>query len=485
MKQLSAMLFLGCLSLISVSMYGLTINHKNTDINALNQKNIRKAKKMFKVWYGHTSHGSQITSGMQAMNRQPFKFSRNGGEDVLSYQEVGGDLGHRGNLRWAARTRQQLNKTGNDRNLVMWSWCGGCSDNTPEGVMAYLKEMDKLEKEYPNVIFVYMTGHLDGSGKNGNLNKINTIIRDFCEKHNKVLFDFADIESFAPSGTVNYMELLARDTCDYRDNGKRRNWAAEWIAENPDHKFDLPGRAAHTHPLNGALKGRAFWVLLTELAAKGRGNVAFMNNDYQPPEIDAGQKHLKRDAVKKNTPSPIVAKKKDLKPFKKSYTFQSQKDFKDWKAVGGRGVLKPETGDGIISPKGTPALALLEYPLSLSKLTFKGKVEKGDHINWYANFTWDSSWHPRQGLGGIIRGDGAMLTINGKVIKVPNSPKIDKKEHTYEVSIANGSLIWKQDGKVIIKKQLPENIHDGFGQLGIGAYNSKVRISDIKLEGKR
>ncbi|MPN49210.1 hypothetical protein SDC9_196825 [bioreactor metagenome] len=87
------------------------------------------------------------------------------------------DLGHNGDIAWVKATEDFLNKSDCDRNVIMWSWCGGCSDNTETGINAYLKNMDKLEKKFPNVTFVYMTGHLDGSGKNGNLNKINNIIR--------------------------------------------------------------------------------------------------------------------------------------------------------------------------------------------------------------------------------------------------------------------------------------------------------------------
>ncbi len=126
--------------------------------------------------------------------------------------------------------------------------------------------MSKLEKEFPKVTFVYMTGHLDGSGENGNLHQRNEQIRDYCRKNRKVLFDFADLESFDPDGKINYLELFARDTCEYRLNKERRNWAADWVKENPQHNFSLPESAAHTHPLNGALKGNAFWWMLARLA---------------------------------------------------------------------------------------------------------------------------------------------------------------------------------------------------------------------------
>ena len=54
--------------------------------------------------------------------------------------------------------------------------------------------MNQLEIDYPNVKFVYMTGHLDGSGANGNLNLRNEQIRAYARANNKILYDFADIE---------------------------------------------------------------------------------------------------------------------------------------------------------------------------------------------------------------------------------------------------------------------------------------------------
>ena len=44
------------------------------------------------------------------------------------------------------------------------------SDNTEAGIDTYLHTMSQLELEYPDVTFVNMTGHLDGTGVNGTLN---------------------------------------------------------------------------------------------------------------------------------------------------------------------------------------------------------------------------------------------------------------------------------------------------------------------------
>ncbi|NLB54823.1 MAG: hypothetical protein GX811_03495, partial [Lentisphaerae bacterium] len=71
---------------------------------------------------------------------------------------------------------------------------------------------------------------------------------------------------FDPDGTVNFMELNARDTCDYKENKATKNWADEWLSKNPSTGIALPPSAAHTRPLNGALKGRAFWWMLARLA---------------------------------------------------------------------------------------------------------------------------------------------------------------------------------------------------------------------------
>ena len=76
----------------------------------------------------------------------------------------------------------------------MWSWCGQVSTATAEDIDAYLELMGGLEAEYPGVRFVHMTGHLDGTGREGNLHLRNEQIRAFCRENRKILFDFADLE---------------------------------------------------------------------------------------------------------------------------------------------------------------------------------------------------------------------------------------------------------------------------------------------------
>ena len=126
--------------------------------------------------------------------------------------------------------------------------------------------MSALERDYPAVRFVYMTGHLDGSGSAGNLNQRNEQIRAYCRSNNKILFDFADIESYDPDGLVNYMTLGANDNNDYVSGGRSRNWATEWQSSHTPNVDWYNCSPAHTQPLNGNRKAYAAWALWARLA---------------------------------------------------------------------------------------------------------------------------------------------------------------------------------------------------------------------------
>jgi hypothetical protein len=157
-----------------------------------------------------------------------------------------------------------LDNSNNDRNVVMWSWCGQ-ADTTEENMQTYLDLMSGLEADYPNVIFIYMTGHLTGTGEDGNLNQRNNQIRAHCIAHNSVLFDFADIESYDPDGNY-FLDRGATDSCNY-DGG---NWADEWCAAHPGECVSCS--CAHSHCLNCQQKGKAFWWMMARLAGWGGGN---------------------------------------------------------------------------------------------------------------------------------------------------------------------------------------------------------------------
>lgn len=283
-------LIFGWMCTETISAQPVVANHLTTNLSNVPTEWINQAKAELKIWYGHTSHGSQITSGIQNLQSHygaPYTYNYSGAGGALSYQELTwADLGHNGDLYWEQLTRQQLNNPSNDRNVVVWSWCGGVSDNTVQGINIYLNAMNQLEQDYPNVKFVYMTGHRD-IWADANLKARNQQIRDYCLAHNKILFDFADIESYNPEGT--YFEY-ASDDCSYYQGpgwGYLGNWAQEWCAAHPGSDLCWSCDCAHSEPLNCNLKGRAFWWLLAKMAGWGEEQTVFYVDKNNPAASDA------------------------------------------------------------------------------------------------------------------------------------------------------------------------------------------------------
>ncbi len=265
----------------------LAIDHLDTDINALQLEDIQLAKETLHIVYGHSSHGSQLITGMTglvdfadnggaglSLPSGAFSWNHDGSDGALHLHDMGvaGDVGYF--PQWVNETTAYLDNPENAAtNVVVWSWCGQhltkYRQETLEG--EYLEPMSQLEVAYPDVVFVYMTGHVYSGLNHDDTVAANNVIRAFCEANGKVLFDFADIERYDPDG--NFFEIVS-DNCDYYESpegGVLGNWAEEWQNLHTEGVDWYYCYAAHSRPLNANRKAYAAWSLWTLVAKRISG----------------------------------------------------------------------------------------------------------------------------------------------------------------------------------------------------------------------
>jgi hypothetical protein len=362
----------------------------------------------------------------------------------------------------------------------MWSWCGQVGNANSDQVDLYLELMSELEKEFPNVKFIYMTGHLNGTGLRGNLHKRNNQIRAFCRKKGKILFDFADIESYDPDGKINFNKFYARDNCDYRKDGKNGNWAREWIEKNPAHGLAVPARAAHTQPLNAALKARAFWYMMARLAG------------WNPPGSSTTGKLRPVAKADELAESPDEAKmRENLEVWNKSKKisvtckFKKISDFRLWKELGtDESVISPDGTSLLVPDGGRPAMAVFRKKVNISELEFKAFVLKGSHLVWYINSNANGKGLPKKGIVGIMTRNGCQIIIDGKKTVLRGSPSLqDNWLYHFRIVMKNGMIYWGINRKLIAEMQIPDNTFIATGITGIGGYMTKVKIAAAFLQG--
>ena len=258
----------------AIATGALIIDHRHTDLADVPLESIEAAKRELHIAYGHTSHGSQIITGMTGLTS--FANAPHGGSTYAwNNGGKGGALdladtpfsgaytpGNPDFTAWESATRSYLDDPATaDVNVVMWSWCSEVSSVSAANIRTYLTLMSGLEEDYPGVRFVYMTGHTDGSGLTGTLHVRNQQIRDYCAANDKILYDFEDIESYDPDGTY-FGDRNVDDGCDY-DGG---NWATEWQDSHTQGVDWYDCESAHSKPLNANLKAYAAWWLWARLA---------------------------------------------------------------------------------------------------------------------------------------------------------------------------------------------------------------------------
>ena len=259
----------------------IVVGHQETDLSAIPASWVERVKDNLDIVYQHTSHGSQIVTGLNAVEQ----FPAFGG--TYSWTDPNGDPGSAGTLslddygvrpgvyyclstgdiaetitpenpedpdftiaQWARYTRDYLIDTDNYHiNVVMWSWCNISGHNIPR----YIRSMEWLLAQFSEegsdytddqmltpftpharaathpVKFVFITAHANGGGENDSSAVPNQQIRDHVIAYDRILFDFSDIENYDPDGNY-YLDKNVTDALYYDDEGSHdANWADEYL----------------------------------------------------------------------------------------------------------------------------------------------------------------------------------------------------------------------------------------------------------------
>lgn len=151
-------------------------------------------------------------------------------------------------------------------NISGWGWCTELNIWTALQVQEYLDQMNAYELQYPDVRFIYATGTAQYGGAEGyNRFLRNNEIRQYCADNDKILYDFADLDSWS-NGDLSYYEY----------NG-------EII---PLQHSDYTGDIYHTN-LEGMInKAKAVWYMMARITGWEPGMVTIKKNDLSEWDKD-------------------------------------------------------------------------------------------------------------------------------------------------------------------------------------------------------
>jgi hypothetical protein len=286
-SKLSIISFLIILGLGMVSMSSadpIIIDHTTTDLSQIPNYWISQVKSSIKVYFGHTSHGTQITNGLLDIEAQNSFYSvaipqwslpnEPGALCIYDRSDTyDWDPDFFSTVPGALITYPQI-------NVVMYAWCGQPGgDNWQALLNNYIADMQSLEQQYPHVKFVYMTGNAQENDCSGcNRNRFNEELRQFARNNNKVLFDFGDLDVWYNGEMSTYPSP---------------SWCS-CAGQNIPIEHPYWGGGNYNNPCGHALevscvnKGNAAWWLFARIAGWNPGG----GGDTEPPASPTGLRIL-------------------------------------------------------------------------------------------------------------------------------------------------------------------------------------------------
>lgn len=239
----------------------IIIDHTCTDLSKIPDEWIDAAQQYTKLHYGHTSHGGQLTIGMERIEDADASYGIEIGVGSLPivpgvfcmYDEPYIDPDNYWKTEAGMNRTRDILDANTSINVSMFGWCVEISGYDSLTIVAYLDSMSTLEAEYPNVTFIYMTGNaqcIDICGLWRYEN--NNMIRQYCIDNNKVLFDFGELDAWWHNPSSQEWEHST-----YEKQGQ--------MVPNQHEQFE-GDEGGHTTYESCEQKGRAVWWMMARLA---------------------------------------------------------------------------------------------------------------------------------------------------------------------------------------------------------------------------
>lgn len=248
----------------------LLFDHRHTDL-LLDPGLVHAARDSVRVLFVRLSHGRQITVGLERIADDDFAVCL--AYDSLSVQTGALCVYNSETLPydfWLQGGADSVRAMLDDEpriNMFLYEWCTHLNTYGLADVDLYLASMDSLEAEYPGVVFAYSTGTAEEQGGYGfNRYLCNLKIRNHCLIRGKLLYDFADIESW-------YL-------------GERAMYDHEGVPVPYLHPDLFGDDAEHASFLNCEYKAMAFWqMVVSTVYVLGVGEE---ENGGETPRAQAG-----------------------------------------------------------------------------------------------------------------------------------------------------------------------------------------------------